>query len=117
MKHTTIRDPHEAMPSEKKISKKRIGAAAVRELCGDLDMTLWRGRRATKSNFPRPIIARRRYCVKRKLSSGWTGSLKLPPRKRPQPGRIGRGFRRQAIRNRYYRTPMVPATKAADKHE
>jgi predicted DNA-binding transcriptional regulator AlpA len=42
---------------------KRIGAAAVRELCGGIsDMSLWRWLADRELDFPRPVyIARRRY--------------------------------------------------------
>lgn len=42
---------------------KRIQAAAVRDLCGDVsDMTLWRWLNDPSLNFPQPIyIGRRRY--------------------------------------------------------
>ena len=62
------RKPHAHAAVSARVSQecnpdRRIGAAAVRDLCGGIsDMSLWRWMADPELDFPRPIyIARRRY--------------------------------------------------------
>ena len=52
-----------ARVSESCVENRRIGATAVRELCGGIsDMSLWRWLNDPEYDFPKPIyIGRRRY--------------------------------------------------------
>jgi predicted DNA-binding transcriptional regulator AlpA len=59
----TTRAPSAQDPEHDRNPHRRIKAASVRQLCGDIsDMTLWRWMDNPELDFPRPIyIGRRRF--------------------------------------------------------